>query len=242
MEQSKVTLLKVVNGFLLFFLLGLIVGCSSKPTKPSGDANDTVSITKDTVAKLSAKEIVAETFGVDLGLSVNWAECNVGASKPQEFGLLTSYGNVDGRITPAPPAVDISGTPHDIARVKLGKPWRMPTYDELLELMSQCTWAHEKYKGVPGMRVTGPNGNSIFLPECGGYIFDESLARQLSKIKNFDPTDCRGSNSDESYYWVGTTKEGLFPFLKIENGGNSYKWMLTIQGCEAYAVRPVADK
>ena len=118
----------------------------------------------------------------------------------------------------------------------------MPTYDELLELMSQCSWANEKYKGVPGMRVTGPNGNSIFLPECGGYVLDESLARQLSKIKNFDPTDCRGSNSDESYYWVGTTKEGLFPFLKIENGGNSYKWMLTIQGCEAYAVRPVADK
>lgn len=38
MEQSKVTLLKVVNGFLLFFLFGLIVGCSSKPTKSSGDA------------------------------------------------------------------------------------------------------------------------------------------------------------------------------------------------------------
>ena len=45
MEQSKVTLLKVVNGFLLFFLFGLIVGCCSKPTKSSGDANDTVSIT-----------------------------------------------------------------------------------------------------------------------------------------------------------------------------------------------------
>lgn len=233
MKKRKIALVKKVTALSLLFVLAIITGCGSKNTK-SGD------ITNDSIQ--SIKEKVEETHGVDLGLSVNWAECNVGASEPQEFGLLTSYGNVEGRLTANPPAINISGTSKDIARVKLGEPWRMPTYDELLELLSECTWSHEKYKGVPGMRATGPNGNSIFLPESGGYVLDESLAKSLSKIKNFDPTKYRDNPHKESYYWVGTVKDGFFPFLQIENGSNSYRWMYEMNGSCCFAVRPVCDK
>lgn len=233
MKQRKISLLKKSNALLLLIVLAIIVGCGSKNSKSGDTTNDSIQ---------SIKENVEETQGVDLGLSVNWAECNVGASEPQEFGLLTSYGNVEGRLTANPPAINISGTSKDIARVKLGEPWRMPTYDELLELLSECTWNHEEYQGVPGMRVTGPNGNSIFFPECGGYALDESLARTVSKIKNFDPTEYRDNPHKESYYWVGTVKGGFFPFLKIENGSNSYRWMYEMNGSCCFAVRPVADK
>ncbi|MGM9698916.1 MAG: hypothetical protein ACI3Y0_09765 [Prevotella sp.] len=234
MGKRKIALMKKLNGFSLLIVIAIIVGCGARNSKSGDTTNDSVQ---------SVKENVEETHGVDLGLSVNWAECNVGASEPQEFGLLTSYGNVEGRLTANPPAINISGTSKDIARVKLGDPWRMPTYDELLELLSECTWNHEEYRGVPGMRVKGPNGNSIFLPESGGYvIIGESSARNLSKIKNFDPTRYRDNPRKESYYWVGTVKGGFFPFLMIENGSNSYRWMYEMNGSCAFAVRPVADK
>ena len=45
----------------------------------------------------------------------------------------------------------------------------MPTAEELTELNTQCTWIWDRENGVKGARVTGPNGNSIFLPAAGGY-------------------------------------------------------------------------
>ena len=130
---------------------------------------------------------------VDLGLSVNWAAWNVGASKPEECGgyyawgeteekdyygwstykwckgdrsTLTkyctdsSYGTVDGKTVLEPA--------DDVAHVRWGDGWRMPTEDEISELVNRCIWEWmENYNGVNGYKVTGPNGNSIFLPAAG---------------------------------------------------------------------------
>ena len=57
---------------------------------------------------------------------------------------------------------------YDVARAKWGGSWRMPTKDELQELIDRCTWTWTTYKGVDGYKVTGPNGNSIFLPAADG--------------------------------------------------------------------------
>lgn len=61
----------------------------------------------------------------------------------------------------------ISGTEYDPANVLWGNGWRLPTEAEIKELIEKCTWTAEQY----GYTVTGPNGNSIFLPACGmqGY-------------------------------------------------------------------------
>ena len=63
---------------------------------------------------------------------------------------------------------NISGTQYDVARQKWGGSWRMPTEEEFDELLSKCTWTWMTYKGINGYKVTGPNGNSIFLPAAGG--------------------------------------------------------------------------
>lgn len=51
----------------------------------------------------------------------------------------------------------------DPATANWGKDWRIPTKEEIDELISKCTW---EFSGN-GYKVTGPNGNSIFLPAAG---------------------------------------------------------------------------
>ena len=120
---------------------------------------------------------------VDLGLSVKWASLNIGATDPGEYGNYISWGEVSpkgiftlqGYVYNYEQYLDmvktdnISGTQYDIATLRWGDDWRMPTKEECEELVSQCNWTWEKYNGRNyGMKVTGPNGNSIFLP-AGGY-------------------------------------------------------------------------
>ena len=123
---------------------------------------------------------------VDLGLSVNWGGWNVGASSPEQYGGYYAWGETeeksdyvwdtykfwvdsdgDGYCEFTNIGSNISGTQYDVARQKWGGSWRMPTKAEFDELTSKCAWTWITYKGVNGYKVTGPNGNSIFLPAAG---------------------------------------------------------------------------
>lgn len=83
----------------------------------------------------------------DLGLSVKWATCNVGAYSPEIYGTYYEWC-----------APDWGGT------------WRLPTKDEYQELMNKCTWYWTQQGGKYGCEIVGPNGNSIFLPTAGYQI------------------------------------------------------------------------
>lgn len=117
----------------------------------------------------------AKTNPVDLGLSVKWAECNVGAKNPWEAGNYYYWGDPSGEkalediFSNEDSIMDITGTARDIAKVNMGGNWRMPTCKELNELVEKCYWQVETLNGVNGFRVKGPNGNSIFIPAVGGY-------------------------------------------------------------------------
>ncbi len=113
---------------------------------------------------------------VDLGLSVKWATCNVGASKPEDYGDYYAWGETstkteyteDNSKTCGSSMGDISGnSSYDAARANWGGTWRLPTKAELEELENKCTWTWTTHNGVKGYKVTGPNGNSIFLPAAG---------------------------------------------------------------------------
>ena len=139
---------------------------------------------------------------VDLGLSVFWASCNLGATNPEDFGdyyawgetepkesyywstykfgtssfgpfskynTISSYGSIDNKTVLEPE--------DDVAHVKLGGKWRMPTDAEWTELRTKCTWTWvENYNGsgINGRLVQATNGNSIFLP-AAGYRYGTSL-------------------------------------------------------------------
>ena len=147
---------------------------------------------------------IAIPEAVDLGLpsGLKWASFNLGATKPEEYGdhyawgetgpkedyawstykwcmganyTLTKYctdsyygynGFTDGKTVLDPE--------DDAAHVNLGGKWRMPTDAEWAELRENCTWSWMTQNGVIGYLVTGPNGNSIFLP-AAGYRLRTSL-------------------------------------------------------------------
>lgn len=113
---------------------------------------------------------------VDLGLAsgVKWATFNVGAKSPQELGGCFYWASdvpdnslVDDSDVPN----DISGNEqYDAARIYWGETWRIPTAAEIAELCHGCTWEWEILNGVSGAKVTGPNGNYIFLPGNNSYL------------------------------------------------------------------------
>ena len=137
---------------------------------------------------------------VDLGLSVKWATCNVGANKPEDYGDYFAWGETKPKSTynwstykwcrgsydtqtkyntkGSYGTVDNKKTlelSDDAARANWGGAWRMPTDAEFTELREQCTWTWTTQNGVNGYKVTSKsNGNSIFLP-AAGYRDDSSL-------------------------------------------------------------------
>lgn len=150
---------------------------------------DTLTIVQEADPEIPSYE------AVDLGLSVKWAAYNIGASSPEEFGdyyawgetepketyswsnykwcygsydtmtkycMSSYYGKVDGK--------DMLDPEDDVAQVKWGDGWRMPTKDEIVELKNKCSWTTTTIKGVNGYKVSG-NGNFIFIPYAG-YISD----------------------------------------------------------------------
>ena len=130
---------------------------------------------------------------VDLGLSVKWATCNVGADSPEDYGDYFAWGetklkstynwntykwwqedndnmtkyctNSDYGTVDNKTQLDLSD---DAARAIWGGSWRMPTHNELTELRENCSWTWTTQNGVKGYKVTSKtNGNSIFLPAAG---------------------------------------------------------------------------
>ena len=132
---------------------------------------------------------------IDLGLSVKWASCNVGAIQPEGYGDYFAWGETDptqkssynwstyiwcngssSSLTKYNTAssrgvVDnktILDLEDDAARANWGGTWRMPTDAEWTELRNNCTWTWTTQNGVNGTLVTSnSNGNSIFLPAAG---------------------------------------------------------------------------
>ncbi len=152
---------------------------------------------------------------VDLGLSVKWAPYNVGATKPEEFGdyfawgetkpksiyewstykwcegsynSLTkyndnqSYGKVDNKYV-----LDYND---DAAHVNWGGSWRMPTKEELNELLQKCTWEWTSMNNVKGYKVTsnkaGFTDKSIFLPGAGYNFGSNAVLLWSSTVSDYD--------------------------------------------------------
>lgn len=125
-----------------------------------------------------------------------WACCDVGANAPGEFGGKYAWGETETKgvynITTYKFAKEvdpnnydghywrwmdycyiyvyignnISGTDYDVAHVRWGKPWRMPTSTEFQEICDNCTWVEYTLNGTAGYKVIGPNGNYIFMPNA----------------------------------------------------------------------------
>ena len=179
---------------------------------------------------------------VDLGLSVKWATCNIGADSPEDYGDYFAWGEnrpksrydwancfdctgnswgtykIGGKTSISP----TSG--HDTARENWGGSWRMPTIAEFEELRDKCEWKLTSQGGHKGYKVTGPNGNSIFLPAAGW--------------RSGTDTDYVG---EDGYYWSSTlssSNSGNARYLYFNSGGHGTSYFYRSYG---RSVRPVTD-
>ena len=190
---------------------------------------------------------------VDLGLSVKWATCNVGANTPEEYGDYYAWGETsekssytkktykwwDGSYrTQTKYCIDSGfGTvdnktvlepEDDVAHVKWGGSWRMPTISEKEELIDNCTWSRITQNGVNGYKITSQkNGNSIFLPAAGGANYEvvgrgNSGGYWLSSL-------CDG-NGCLAYLLNFYVEDGLFDYFdsNIRCGGHSVRPVCTV--------------
>lgn len=103
---------------------------------------------------------------IDLGLSVRWATCNMGATNPDEVGHYYAWGEIQEKHI-RHYTYDHYQYAGDVVRLIWGKDWRMPTKQEQDELRKKCVWQWTRLHNNYGYSVTGPNGQSIFLPASG---------------------------------------------------------------------------
>ena len=153
---------------------------------------------EETILATNGVQQYGKIRSVDLGLSVLWADCNVGGDSESPIGGLYGWGDPTGEKTSQnvrdyldiaggmylKTPQNISGTQYDIATAKWGQGWKMPSKENWKELVDKCKWTKEKAYHVSGYRVEGPSGNSIFLPNTG-LRFGETV-----------------SNTDAGYYWT----------------------------------------
>ena len=170
---------------------------------------------------------------VDLGLSVCWATYNVGASSPEQAGSYYAWGEITTKTeyysntyNCNSASTNITATRYDVARAQWGGSWRIPTAAEMQELIDRCHWSWETVNGVYGYRVTGPNGNSIFMPAAGWMNIDEVYDNAESG--NYWTSNRESSSSTSAYY------------LEFYTGGDID--VTSFNNYTGFNVRPVCDR
>lgn len=178
---------------------------------------------------------------VDLGLSVCWATCNIGATNPEEYGDYFAWGETfpkscynkmtykysgdthclenfqlidnsvsaitdytkylgkNNKLNPNDSKLDLSD---DVAFIQWGNPWRMPSKEEIKELVDSCNWTADKLNGIIGYwAVSKINGNKIFFP-LAGYISDENIV-DVGKAGKYWASELRLDMCFEAYQiWI----------------------------------------
>ena len=165
---------------------------------------------------------------IDLGLpsGLKWATCNVGASKPEEYGDYFAWGETqpksnydwstykwcDGSSNAMMTkycddsfygSVDnkiVLEASDDAASANWRGSWRMPTNEEYKELRNNCTWTWTNQNGVKGSKVTSnKNGNSLFFPAAG--CCDFGALKHAGSYGLYWSSSCLGSYMAYGWYF-----------------------------------------
>ena len=142
---------------------------------------------------------------IDLGLpsGTKWCCMNVGASSPEQYGGYYAWGETSEKseynfLTYSREGfnvsdIDIAGTSYDVAHVRMGGSWRMPSLAQLQELRNNCTATITLQNGVYGILVTGKNGGQLFLPAAGH--------RRDSDLSDAGSHGYYWSSSPDTHFW-----------------------------------------
>lgn len=187
---------------------------------------------------------------VDLGLSVKWANCNVGANAPEGYGDFYAFGETEIKAKydkynykwydKASDSVleynyysggqALNGLKNllpedDVAHVKFGGKWRIPRYEDWKELFDNCSKKWTERNGVMGAVFTARNGNSIFIPASGSMEYGNEV----------DARNVAGQ------YWSATVQRGNMAFVAIFDDGPIGGGLSDWERYNGYSVRPVTE-
>lgn len=209
------------------------------------DYNDSIVVEESKTNELNIKlRKHLELEYVDLGLSVNWATCNIGANHPWEIGDYFAWGEIEPKkeytwsnykfgkengITKYDyKFFETNLYPEDdVATVNYGESWRIPTFEEIKELIEKCQWEWTSKENVWGYKVKGPNKKSIFIPATGFYIGSEIYGQK-----------------DGGYYWSSTLRNDYIQSARSLCIGKDKKNIdnRIDDRCMGFAIRPVKSK
>ncbi len=165
---------------------------------------------------------------VDLGLSVKWGRFNVGGKEGTDLGGLFGFGDLTGcnnsiSVDDYPTASDTYKTQYDIANAVYGGKVTLPTAADFEELFALCTSEWTEQDGVTGFKLTGPNGNSIFLPAAGSRIMNDITGEGVN-----------------GFYMTGTVNPTNSNFALSYEFSSGMHGKTTTARYQAVAVRPVS--
>lgn len=189
---------------------------------------------------VTPKQSPAPEGAVDLGLSVYWATCDLGSSKPECAGVLFAWGEIETKTSfswsnykwwknsniPKYNSSDkkyILDAADDAARAKLGGKWRMPTEKELEKMFSTCFWETSSINGYPVIKGKSTiTGESIILPST-------------SSSSNGNTVIYWTSEREDNYQYAKTIQYVVRNESESESFAPSVRYM-------GLKIRPVLDK
>ena len=242
------------NGKNIELAMGDVMCVTYKGKK--GDANEDLTVDVADIATIisimagkgdndtpSTGKAPKDAVAVDMGLPSGtfWANMNVGAEKPEDYGLFFAWGETngytpdtsDGRVfdwaSYNSPSIEEGATTldlaHDAAHVNWGGDWRMPTYDDCTELINNTTGVWTSLNGMNGwMFTSNKNGNTLFLPAIGWRFGTSGPLENPGLSGNYWTSTPYPSNASNTYH------------LYINGGGvNTGNY----GRCYGFGVRPV---
>lgn len=231
MKYLMNTNFKFLQNLFLSLLMGVSI-CVIQACSDSDNENDIEEVGDYSYIELENGDfLVNGHLAVDLGLSVKWASCNVGAKSSDEPGNFFAWGETATKtcfnwdnykwlnqdkpefLKYLSEGSQLSSA-DDAATVRWGKGWRMPTEEEVNELISLCTSTPKidkvyvdggYYDRVVGYEITGPSGKSIFIPYSGYYSGYYSSFVKSDQYTPYFWTSTGGGQSAFAFVgsWIG---------------------------------------
>lgn len=158
-------------------------------------------------------------LAVDMGLSVMWATCNLGADSQEENGNYYAWGEDKTKNLYGTDNYEWDGIFKDVVQSRWGDKWRMPTREEMQELIDLCKWT----SGGNGYTVTGPSGKIISFP-AAGYRENDYY------------------RYDGGYYWTSSQDPTFSKCAHIVHFGSGNHYMTRMSRSVGLSVRPVCPK
>lgn len=191
-EKKPKSKLRTLLGIVALIILAIIF------VFPNNDSDN-----EENVAITTHGNKVKTPKLVDMGVSVLWADRNVGASEVYDYGINYNWGitDISGNSKQSsdfnPTGKSIAGTGDDIASVNYGNSWRMPSWDEYIELMQNCDIYSYSENGVSGiLLVSKVNSNKLFFPN---YKRNQAFAGTENSVFSSDVLP---------YYWTASCQQG----------------------------------